>query len=468
MEEKYDAIVLGTGLKEGIISALLSVHGKKVLHMDRNNYYGGDCATIKLTDLYKMFGEDPATIPQNMGRDADWNIDLVPKFILSGGDLMRMLRHADCLMYLDFGRVAGHFVLYKDNIHRVPCTVKEALASKLMGIFEKKRMADLLQSINDYFDPDKKKPMKMDPKKNTVKEFFAEYGLDDETRDFIVHAMSLATNMDCLNKPAYETFEKINLYTYSLALYGASPFIYPMYGLGDLPQAFARLAAVWGGTYMLDRKIDEILYDENGKVAGIRSGTEKAYAPLVIGDPSYFPEYVSEVGKVGRGIVILKSPLEQCAKQSEVETDKAGNKVFATSAQIIVTGIAAKNGREEDIYITTQGYQHRTTPKGLQLGFISGTVKTDNEAELEPGWKILSGAGILKKFYKVTKMYEPRINECEPKGIFISKSYDATSHFESTVADAIAMYERITGEKLDLDSKIVRPAIPGMELVDQQ
>ena len=36
MEEKYDAIVLGTGLKEGILSALLSVHGKKVLHMDRN------------------------------------------------------------------------------------------------------------------------------------------------------------------------------------------------------------------------------------------------------------------------------------------------------------------------------------------------------------------------------------------------------------------------------------------------
>lgn len=30
MEEQYDAIVLGTGLKECLISGLLSVQGKKV------------------------------------------------------------------------------------------------------------------------------------------------------------------------------------------------------------------------------------------------------------------------------------------------------------------------------------------------------------------------------------------------------------------------------------------------------
>lgn len=55
MDEEYDAIVLGTGLKvqadtewwmimsgiqECIISGMLSVSGKKVLHIDRNNYYG--------------------------------------------------------------------------------------------------------------------------------------------------------------------------------------------------------------------------------------------------------------------------------------------------------------------------------------------------------------------------------------------------------------------------------------------
>jgi Rab GDP dissociation inhibitor len=46
MDEEYDAIVLGTGLKECILSGMLSVSGKKVLHIDRNNYYGADTGEI--------------------------------------------------------------------------------------------------------------------------------------------------------------------------------------------------------------------------------------------------------------------------------------------------------------------------------------------------------------------------------------------------------------------------------------
>lgn len=45
MDEEYDAIVLGTGLKECILSGMLSVSGKKVLHIDRNKYYGGTYGT---------------------------------------------------------------------------------------------------------------------------------------------------------------------------------------------------------------------------------------------------------------------------------------------------------------------------------------------------------------------------------------------------------------------------------------
>jgi Rab GDP dissociation inhibitor len=76
--ESYDAVVLGTGLKECIISGLLSVSGLKVrillsilittrakskthrivncsrdqvLHIDRNSYYGADTASLQLTQV---------------------------------------------------------------------------------------------------------------------------------------------------------------------------------------------------------------------------------------------------------------------------------------------------------------------------------------------------------------------------------------------------------------------------------
>jgi Rab GDP dissociation inhibitor len=57
-------------------------------------------------------------------------------------------------------------------------------------------------------------------------------------------------NGSYLNRPAKECYERILMYLSSLARYGKSPYIYPMYGLGELPQGFARLAAIYGGTYM--------------------------------------------------------------------------------------------------------------------------------------------------------------------------------------------------------------------------
>jgi RAB protein geranylgeranyltransferase component A len=46
---EYDAIVLGTGLKECVLSGLLAVRGMRVLVLDRNDYYGGECASLNLT-----------------------------------------------------------------------------------------------------------------------------------------------------------------------------------------------------------------------------------------------------------------------------------------------------------------------------------------------------------------------------------------------------------------------------------
>jgi hypothetical protein len=47
-----------------------------------------------------------------------------------------------------------------------------------------------------------------------------------------------------------------------------------MDGLGNLPEGFARVCAINGGTYMLDRKVDEILFNKNGEAWGIRVAGE--------------------------------------------------------------------------------------------------------------------------------------------------------------------------------------------------
>lgn len=69
---------------------------------------------------------------------------------------------------------------------------------------------------------------------------------------------------------------------------------------------------------MLDKKIDEIVTNADGKFIGVRSGEETVKAKQVIGDPSYFGAgqatdggklRVVEDGKVIRAICLLKHPI---------------------------------------------------------------------------------------------------------------------------------------------------------------
>lgn len=134
MDEEYDAIVLGTGLKECILSGMLSVSGKKVLHIDRNKYYGGESASITpLEELFTRFGVDGPAEKYHRGRD--WNVDLIPKFLMANGLLVKLLIHTGVTRYLEFKSIEGSYVYKGGKIAKVPVDQKEALASDLMGKF---------------------------------------------------------------------------------------------------------------------------------------------------------------------------------------------------------------------------------------------------------------------------------------------------------------------------------------------
>lgn len=103
-----------------------------------------------------------------------------------------------------------------------------------------------------------------------------------------------------LKTKAEELVHRCKLYSDSVARYGKSPYLYPLYGLGELPQGFARLSAIYGGTYMLDKPGDEIVTNETGEVVGVRSDKEVAKCKMVVCDPSYAPDRCKKVGQVSR------------------------------------------------------------------------------------------------------------------------------------------------------------------------
>ena len=279
-----------------------------------------------------------------------------------------------------------------------------------------------------------------------MKEVYDKFGLEPSTRDFIGHSMALYGTDDYINEKgaAKETVQRIRLYVNSMARYGKSPYIYPLYGLGELPQGFARLSAIYGGTYMLNTNIDEISY-ENGRVSGIsatmRERSEDAdgmkfstKTKKIIGDPSYFPNKVQVVGHLLKAICILTHPVPN--------TDNSD------SAQLIIpqSQVGRKNGMADlsspgfelirvDIYIAIVSSAHNVCPKGYYIAIVSTIAEgsANHHLELQPGFERLGK--IEEKFMgPPIPLHEPLESGMNDQ-IFISKSYDATSHFETTTGE---------------------------------
>ncbi|KAJ9131560.1 Rab GDP dissociation inhibitor [Pleurostoma richardsiae] len=445
--KEYDVVVLGTGLTECILSGVLSVKGKKVLHIDRNSHYGGEAASVNLETLFKKYGnynkgEEPW---KKYGRLNDWNIDLVPKFLMSSGELTNILVSTDVTRYLEFKQVAGSYVQQgsgpRATVAKVPSDAGEALRSPLMGIFEKRRMKSFIEWVGSFDPKDPSTHKGLNMSTCTMKEVYDKFGLETGTKDFIGHAMALYLTDSYIDTPgeAPSAIERIRLYGNSVARYGKSPYIYPLYGLGELPQAFARLSAIYGGTYMLNTHVEEILY-EDGKAAGIKAtmtGVEpemkfETKAKMILGDPSYFSSKVRIVGHVLRAICILKHPL-------------AGTN-DCDSCQLIIP--QSQVGRKNDIYIACVSSAHNVCPKGYYIAIVSTIAESsaNHHLELQPG---LERLGKIEEQFMgpPIPLYEP-LDDGTKDNIFVSKSYDATSHFETTTDDVKDIYRRCMGQEL--------------------
>jgi len=398
---------------------------------------------LNLTQLYKHF-RNGAAPPSDLGRDRDYAVDLIPKFIIASGELTNMLVHTEVTRYLEFKQIAGSFVYRDGKISKVPSNEMEAVRSPLMGLFEKRRMKNFFQFLQNWKDEDPATHQGVDLDRDAMSTIYTKFGLEPGTQDFIGHAMALYLEDGYKDKPARDAYNRIILYTSSMARYGKSPYIYPLYGLGELPQAFARLSAIYGGTYMLDKQVDEIVTDADGKFVGVRSGDETVKAKQVIGDPSYFGAgkdasggkvRVLEEGKVIRAICVLKHPIPG--------TDNAD------SAQIIIPQNQVK--RKNDIYIACVSATHNVCAKDVYIAIVSTIVETDRpEMEIAPGLQLLGP--IYEKFVSISPLYCPT-SDGKADNIFITRSYDATSHFETVVDEVNDLWQRAVGTKLELKKR---------------
>ena len=387
------------------------------MHLDKNDFYGGDTTSVTLKDLYVKHRGD-GSLAQQYGREKDWCIDLIPKILMATGkvtiflltssrflrarlisnmfQLIKVLIYTDVHRYVEFKQIEGSYVYKCEKnsfrVSKVPANESEALRSDLLGLLEKRRFKNFLVFV-DKFDPEDPATFQgCHPGQITMLDLMRKYSLADSTIEFVGHAIALHTDDSYLDEPYGLTVKKMKLYLDSLMQYGCSPYLYPMYGLGELPQGFARLSARYGGTYMLRAALEKILM-KDGKFAGVVVDGKIARADQCACDPSYVPDKVKQVYEVVRAIVILDHP-PSCVKPP---TD---------SCQIIIP--RQQCNRKSDIYVCCVGWKNEVAPKGYYLAIVatmSESCSGNWKDEVRSGVDILGPA--IDTFYTLDKFYVP-------------------------------------------------------------
>merc|ERR1712071_748741 len=84
--------------------------------------------------------------------------------------------------------------------------------------------------------------------------------------------------------------EKVRKFVTSIGRFGNTPFLWTLYGTGELPQCFCRCSAVFGGIYCLKRQTHSIALDADGQAIGIYSQDQLLKSSFIVLEESLNPK----------------------------------------------------------------------------------------------------------------------------------------------------------------------------------
>lgn len=223
---------------------------------------------------------------------------------------------------------------------------------------------------------------------------YSKFGLEAGTKDFIGHAMALFLDDAYLHKPAREAYERILLYVNSMARYGKSPYIYPLYGLGELPQGFARyLSKFLFNIDCLQSLVERTCWTSKLMKSSMRMVLRQVFAvatklqrprPSLAIHPTFPAKFVVLERSFERFVYfnILFPTLTM-----PIPFNSSSLRIKLVDVTVLDTLSTRVN---LDIYIAEVSAAHNVCAKGHYLAIVSTIVETDNpQIEIKPGLDLL-------------------------------------------------------------------------------
>lgn len=197
-------------------------------------------------------------------------LDITPRPVMGAGAMVDLLVRTNVGHYIDFRALDGLYVEFGNphGLQRVPGSRSDVFQNQFISMLEKRLLMRFVKKCGEGENPSAGNieqqvgHLQISDYVNESSTFIEEMSameLTNKLQEFLMHSIAFGTGKESSLSKA-EGVEMVQTYQQSMMRYGTkTPFLYPNYGCGELPQAFCRLCAVNGGVYVLRRGLSSIV-----------------------------------------------------------------------------------------------------------------------------------------------------------------------------------------------------------------
>ncbi|KAK8166483.1 rab geranylgeranyl transferase escort protein-like protein [Phyllosticta citrichinensis] len=381
-ETKWDVLIAGTGIEQSLLALALSRSDKKVLHVDKNEYYGGPAAAFSLQEAESWVQQKAkssefhdATIVQpqlsdsgdqpKLGFSRAYSLPLAPQLIYTRSAILPILVSSKVYKQLEFLAVGSWWVYSNSEtqsnegtdgskpvgqLNKVPNGREDIFADESIDMKAKRTLMKFLRFVADYENHEVWETFKS----RRFSELLAEHFKVPQN----LHAPLLALTLS-LDKPQSITTElavpRIAHHLRSIGLFGPGfACVVPKWGgLAEISQVACRAQAVGGGIYVLGQGItsldtakvesseDPSTQDsQNPRLSARLKDGEEVTSTWVVGSKEDLPCEVKQAtsdASCSRSISVVSSSLQSLFPAlAEGAPAPAGAVVFFPSGSLVV------------------------------------------------------------------------------------------------------------------------------------
>ncbi|KAK6433151.1 Rab proteins geranylgeranyltransferase component A [Oleoguttula sp. CCFEE 5521] len=335
---EWDVVIVGTDLPRSLLALSLSRSGKRVLHIDRNEYYGGDEAALSLSEAeawatryagngsldevvtfsHARIETSEAACDVKLSQSRAYSLALAPQIVYTQSKLLPALVSSRTHGQLEFQAVGSWFVLQPgsdagsaSSLVRVPSGREDIFQDQSFDLRAKRSLMKFLRFVGNF---EEQAEIWQDDAERPFPDFLQQrFGLPQSLHAALLSLTLAAT--PAAETPTSYALPRIARHLRSIGLFGPGfGAVIPKWGgLAEIAQVACRAGAVGGAVYVLNRGIDHIDNAEGDPFRLKLSGGEQVLAHWLVGTADNLLTKAPTPPHVGPGLTksvsIIATPL---------------------------------------------------------------------------------------------------------------------------------------------------------------